>query len=254
MSDNKDRTKALLEQMLSELHKEQSKETSSTGESYLKGQDGQFLGKINTNKYDNDSILNKYGPYGSKYSTTSIFNQYSQYGSKYGSYSINNPYCSTPPQLYIKGKFVGNISVNKYVGNLIPTETFLYLLENDVNAIIAGNFSLKEKDIRKEYGESFIQADDGTFLGKLTSNEFDSDSILNEFGPYGSEFSPKSIFNEFGRYGGEFSTQSPFNEFSSSPPKIYVKGQFYGHLTVNEFKSGKKINPKTLKQWVKDNF
>ena len=41
MSDNKDRTKILLEQLLSEIHKEQAKETSSTGESYLIGQDGQ---------------------------------------------------------------------------------------------------------------------------------------------------------------------------------------------------------------------
>ena len=74
MSNNKDKTKLILEQLLSEIHKEQAKETSSTGESYLIGQDGQLLGKL-TNKYDRDSIYNKYGPYGGKYSTTSIFNK-----------------------------------------------------------------------------------------------------------------------------------------------------------------------------------
>ena len=139
MSNNKDKTKLILEQLLSEIHKEQAKETSSTGESYLIGQDGQLLGKL-TNKYDRDSIYNKYGPYGGKYSTTSIFNKHSQYGSKYGTFSIHNPFCSTPPKLIIKGQFVGHVTVNKFVSNQIPTETFLYLLENDLNALLNKKF------------------------------------------------------------------------------------------------------------------
>ena len=44
------------------------------------------------------------------------------------------------------------------------------------------------------------------------------------------------------------------NEFSTTPPKIFVNGQLYGHLTENEFVTGKKIKPKGLKQWIKDNF
>lgn len=253
MSENKDRTKLILEQLLSEIHKEQAKETNTTGESYLIGQDGQLLGKF-TNRYDIDSIFNKYGPYGGKYSTTSIFNQYSQYGSKYGSFSVSNPYCSVPPKLFIKGQFVGHVSVNKYVSNQISTETFLYLLENDLDSLLNKKFDLKESDIRSKQGESYIVSNDGQFLGKLTSNEIDNDSLLNEFGPYGSEFSPTSIFNQFGTYGSEFSVLSPFNEFSSSPPKIFVNGQLYGYLTENEFVTGKKIKPKGLKQWIRDNF
>lgn len=253
MNENKDKTKLLLEQLLSEIHKEQAKEINSKGESYLIGQDNQLLGKL-SNKYDNDSILNKYGPYGSKYSSTSIFNKYSQYGSKYGSFSINNPYCNVPPKLFIDDKFVGHITVNKFVSNQIPTETFLYLLQNDLKSLLEKKFDLKESDIRSEKKESFIIAHDGQFLGKLTSNSFDSDSLLNEFGPYGSEFSPTSIFNNFGNYGGEFSALSPFNEFSSTPPKIFINGEMYGFLTENKFVSGKKIEPKIIKQWIKDNF
>lgn len=249
----KDKTQVLLEQLLSELHKEQSKETKSTGESYLLAPDNQLLGKL-IGAYNNESILNKYGPYGSKYSNTSIFNSYSPYGSKYGAYSINNPYCNTPPKLFLKGKFAGNISVNRYVSDLIPTETFIYLLDNDLDALLKGKFDLKEEDIRANNGESYIKANDGEYLGKLTTDQFDNDSILNEFGPYGSKFSPKSIFNEFGTYGSEFSALSPFNEFSNIPPKIYVNGKEYGYLTQNEFMSGKKINPKGFRQWIKDNF
>ena len=68
-----DNTKKLLEEMLAELYTEQAKEQGQYGKSYLIAQDSQFLGKIIENRYDKDSILNKYGPYGSRYSTTSIF-------------------------------------------------------------------------------------------------------------------------------------------------------------------------------------
>lgn len=55
------------------------------------------------------------------------------------------------------------------------------------------------------------------------------------FGPYENEFSPKSIFNQFGTYGSEFYSQSPFNEFTSTPPKVFINGTLYGHLTVIDF-------------------
>lgn len=81
-----------------------------------------------------------------------------------------------------------------------------------------------------------IVAEDGQFLGTITANEFAQDSILNEFGRYGSEFSRTSIFNEFCPYGGEFSRLSPFNEFTSTPPRLLSPaGDFLGYLTTSEF-------------------
>jgi hypothetical protein len=83
-----------------------------------------------------------------------------------------------------------------------------------------------------------IVADDGQFLGVITQNQFASDSILNEFGRYGSKFSATSIFNEFGRYGGKFSPLSPFNEFTMTPPRIITPGgKFVAYLTKNQFKT-----------------
>ena len=35
-----------------------------------------YLGKLNANKYDSESIWNKYGTYGSKYNSKSIWNKY----------------------------------------------------------------------------------------------------------------------------------------------------------------------------------
>ena len=61
------------------------------------GADGTYLGKLNANQYDPESVANPYGKYGSKYSPTSINNPYSQYGSPYSAKSARNPYSLTPP-------------------------------------------------------------------------------------------------------------------------------------------------------------
>jgi hypothetical protein len=101
---------------------------------------------------------------------------------------------------------------------------------------------------------SYIIAQDGQLLGKLTSSKFDSDSLINEFVSYGSKFSSTSIFSQFCQYGGQISIYSPFYEFSSNPPKIFVNGQIYGYLTTNKYISGNNINPECVKQWIKDIF
>ena len=48
-----------------------------------------YLGTLNGNRYDPNSVSNPYGRYGSPYSSTSIKNPYSKYGSPYS--SISNP-------------------------------------------------------------------------------------------------------------------------------------------------------------------
>lgn len=252
MANKNDKTQILLEHLLGELYKEQSDNRQESGDSFLQAQDGQLLGKITTNRYDNDSIINKYGPYGSRYSNTSIFNRYSPYGSRYGHFSINNPYCNQPPKLVIGGNFVAYVSNNKYVKPKIDPDVFMSLLENDINKLLKLKAGAKlPQEITRQ--DSYLLAEDGTYLGKITSNTFDSESILNEFGNYGSKFSTTSIFNSFGNYGSQFSSQSPFNEFTSTPPKIFINGEFWGFLTVNEFVNGQKLNPNNIKNWIFEN-
>ena len=82
---------------------------------------------------------------------------------------------------------------------------------------------------------AIIIANDNQYLGKISKSQFDSDSINNQFGTYGSQFSAYSIFNNFGTYGSEFSSLSPFNKFTSTPPKIYKENIFIAYLTVNTF-------------------
>ena len=77
------------------------------------------------------------------------------------------------------------------------------------------------------------------FLGCLNCNEYNSESICNEFGA-GSAFKSDSIFNEFGPFGSEFSSSSPWNQFSISndvPVLVDRHGGFYGYFTINEFRS-----------------
>ena len=52
---------------------------------------GNYRGKLSSNKYDPDSVSNPHGRYGSEYSSDSINNQYGA-GSPYRADSPNNPY------------------------------------------------------------------------------------------------------------------------------------------------------------------
>lgn len=247
-----DKTKELLEQLLADLYKKQAAGIEPIGASYLQAQNGQLLGKITTNRFDKESILNKYGPFGSKYSPTSIFNKYSDYGSRYGNNSVNNPYCATPPRLVINGKVFGFVTVNRNVKNRIQTEPFLYALENDIKGLLSGRITESASGARQKQGESYIEAGDGTFLGNLDLNQFEQDSIFNQFGTYGNKFSPSSLFNQFSTYGNQFNPLSPFNQYSTNPPKLYVNGQFVAFLTKNPIKKPS-VDPDNLLSWAEHN-
>ncbi len=249
----RDTTKEVIEQVLAELYSRQALGEPTSNDSYLLAQDGQYLGRITSNTYDNYSILNEYGPYGSKYSTTSIFNEYSAYGSKYGQFSVNNPYCSTPPKLYISGIFKGVITTNRYLPNAISTAAFLYALRRNLPALLSGNIATTESEARKLGGESYIEGSDGTFLGSLVPDRFNDDSVFNPYGSFGSKYSQTSIFNPYGEYGSKFSNLSAYNEFTTTPPSVYVKGKFTAYLTKNKYLSPR-IDPEAILDWASKNI
>ena len=97
------------------------------------------------------------------------------------------------------------------------------------------DFSSNPTIVPSYYFPFHLYSNDGkVYLGKLVTNEFDSDSIWNEYGDYGSEYKQNSIWNEFGTYGSEFSQESAFNDFASNPPQIVDNnGNFFGYLTTN---------------------
>ena len=86
-------------------------------------------------------------------------------------------------------------------------------------------------------GDSYLQAHDGQFLGYLSS-QYDSNSLFNQYGPYGSKYSPTSIFNQYAQYGSKYSALSPFNKYTATPPTIYINGREFGKLTANKYIAG----------------
>jgi hypothetical protein len=244
-----DKTRQVLQDLLADLYAKQAM-GSSRGGSYLVAANKQLLGNITDNRFDRDSILNEYGPYGSVYSATSIFNKYSPYGSIYGQFSMHNPYSATPPQLFIRGVELGVVSTNRYVaGTRIEPEAFLYALRHYLPALLDGRIVASEGDARTREQQSFVIGQDGQFLGRLDTNRFDPESIANKFGPYGSQFSQTSIYNRFCPYGGAFSELSASNRMASQPPRVFVDGLFAGYLTEN-LSLGPRISVEGLEKYI----
>jgi hypothetical protein len=65
-----------------------------------------------------------------------------------------------------------------------------------------------------------IIAADGTYLGKLSANPYDPQSVSNPYGKYGSQYSPTSINNPYSQYGSAYSTMSPNNPFATKAPVL----------------------------------
>jgi hypothetical protein len=89
------------------------------------GGDGSFLGIVNNNRYDNKSICNPYGTYGSKYDNKSIFNSYGTHGGQYSDLGAYNPRAQKPPMLKdSQGQILQFISKNDRFGNRIDPDIF----------------------------------------------------------------------------------------------------------------------------------
>lgn len=72
------------------------------------------------------------------------------------------------------------------------------------------------------------------FLGVLSTNKFDAESVSNTYGNYGSAYSDTSIFNNYGDYGSPYSSTSAFNKYATNPPLICdAYGNTLGRLTEN---------------------
>lgn len=79
------------------------------------------------------------------------------------------------------------------------------------------------------------------YLGCLSCDKYDSDSVWNAYGDHGSPYSSNSMWNKYGDYGGKYSSYSPCNVYTSdSPVVVDGGGGFYGHLSISSvYSSGK---------------
>ncbi len=79
----------------------------------IMGYDNTFLGVVDNNAYNNDSICNQFGNYGSEFADT-IFNKFGTYGGEHSPNGAYNPNAQKPPILIDEsGNFVGFVSKNR---------------------------------------------------------------------------------------------------------------------------------------------
>jgi hypothetical protein len=94
-----------------------------------------------------------------------------------------------------------------------------------------------------------LRTPSGIFLGNVNRNRFDADSLVNQYGPYGSRFAAESIFNKFSQYGSPYGTESPYNKFSTTPPIFVKDGESLGYLTVNQYLTPR-LDPDEFITWL----
>lgn len=93
----------------------------------------------------------------------------------------------------------------------------------------------------QQYGDD---ESDEENLGKYSSNPYDTDSVSNPYGQYGSEYSSKSINNPYGQYGSPYSSKSVNNPYATDTPKLYSQdGKYLGKVSSNPYDPESISNP-----------
>ena len=64
---------------------------------------------------------------------------------------------------------------------------------------------------------------DGEYLGVLSANPYEPESISNPRGLFGSKYSPVSVEDKFGLYGSPYSNESLNNERLVSEPQLDIE-------------------------------
>jgi hypothetical protein len=86
-----------------------------------------------------------------------------------------------------------------------------------------------------------------TYLGCVNCSQYDAESIMNQYGQYGSAYSTTSLLNHYGEFGSKYSMYGACNPYASDPPVIVDgAGQFYGRLTINAYNSQRTRDPRLL--------
>ena len=118
----------------------------------------------------------------------------------------------------------------------VPDDTPEVPLEDELPV----GFGLDEDILDESFVSSYfhiyyIYAQDGQFLGYVNDKFYDSTSLCDVFGPYGSDYSDTSIFYIYNRYGSDYSEYSAFDDFANFPPILYEDGYAVAFVSTNWF-------------------
>lgn len=90
-----------------------------------------FLGCLNCDRFDRNSVWNKFGPHGSKFKSECIWNKFGDYGGKFSDYSPFNIFASNPPILVDEsGNFYGYFTANKFHAKRTTNRLALFIVEH----------------------------------------------------------------------------------------------------------------------------
>ncbi len=82
-------------------------------------------------------------------------------------------------------------------------------------------------------GKLELYAQNGHFLGLLSSDPHDPNSIIN-LRTYGNARNINSIYYEHGIYGGQYGQHSPYNYCCLYPPTLILQQQCVGLVSKNK--------------------
>jgi hypothetical protein len=82
-------------------------------------------------------------------------------------------------------------------------------------------------------GKLELYAQNGQFLGLLSSDRHDPNSIINPR-TYGNAHNINSIYYEHGIYGGQYGQHSPYNYCCLYPPTLILQQQYVALVSKNK--------------------
>jgi hypothetical protein len=82
-----------------------------------------------------------------------------------------------------------------------------------------------------------------TYLGNLSANPHDPNSVGNRYGA-GSPYRSNGINNPFGQYGSRYSAKGANNPYATQAPMLFdSQGNYRGNLSANRFDPNSVSNP-----------
>ena len=102
-------------------------------EGVLIADDGQFLGNVNDDRFDPNSIANRYGTHGNRHNSYTIWSRYGTYSGTYMSLSPWNDFTTTPPIIFFSDDTFIFVTANSSISPAIhPNELAIIVGRLDV--------------------------------------------------------------------------------------------------------------------------
>ena len=119
-----------------------------------------------------------------------------------------------------------NAAVRAVAAERVGVPTQLFMRAPQVSPIVP-------RVSRRITSPPFVVGAKGTYLGVLSNDRYDPNSVRNPYGQYGSPYGPTSMNNPYGFYGSPYSPYSATNPYATHVPMIVTP--YLGWLSANPY-------------------